>query len=629
MCAIALVIQGPAVAYEDGDPRETIATIDRSLAKAAELLRASKPEDAAAALAQANVTLATLKQEQLPDELRAQVERLGERLAAAERLIAKSRRAATKSPDAPVTKPPTNGKAGGDARSKQTAKTKGPARPKKPAKTLPVGPSFAAEIAPILMARCGNCHVRQSRGGLSMATFAALEKGAESGPVLRPGASDASRLVEMIASGAMPRGGGRVSPEELLAIARWIDAGALFDGADRTAPLANLRKPDALPKGLAKATGAESVQFNRDLAPLLVANCIGCHGGDQPTGQLRLETFGDLLKGGASGAAIEAGKPAESLLIKRLRGIDGERMPQEKPPLAEDAIKNFETWIREGAKFDGADPAEPLKVSVEALAAGRMSPVELAAKRLAQAQKIWRLAVPDEQAQELQTVNFIVLGNVSAARAAEIADLAEAERAKIAKFLKLDADAPLVKGSLVLFVFKRSFDYSEFVRMIDGREAPRGAMGHWRLQGSDAYACLAVPTDGDANLAARVAEQIAGAYLQSLNNVPAWFAAGAARAIAARVEPKNPLVKQWDAQLQHSTSGMADAFLSASVFDNETAAASYAFVRFLMTNLPRFQALAAALAAGDDFSQSLENTYRANARTLVELWLRRQAPGKN
>ena len=126
-----------------------------------------------------------------------------------------------------------------------------------------------------------------------------------------------------------------------------------------------------------------------------------------------------------------------------------------------------------------------------------------------------------------------------------------------------------------------------------------------------------------------MAEQIAGAYLQSLANVPAWFATGGARAIAARIEPKNALVKQWDAQLQEAASaGSADAFLSASVFDATTAANSYGFVRYLLTSPPRFQALVAALAEGGDFSSSVESIYRAKPRTLVELWLRRKAAGK-
>ena len=234
-CAIAieLLVSQPARAYDMGDVREVIGTIDKSLAKAGELIRAKKSQDAAAVLAEASATFAALNKGEVPDDLRAQVERLGERLTAAQRLVAKAQGADGKSASAKATRAAAPTNPVGDVPAKQAAKAKKSIKPKKPLKARTGGPSFIADVAPVLIARCGNCHVRQERGGLSMTTFASLEKGAKSGPVIRPGASDASRIVEVIASGAMPRGGGRVSPEELLAIARWIDAGAASDGADR------------------------------------------------------------------------------------------------------------------------------------------------------------------------------------------------------------------------------------------------------------------------------------------------------------------------------------------------------------------------------------------------------------
>ena len=155
-------------------------------------------------------------------------------------------------------------------------------------------------------------------------------------------------------------------------------------------------------EGLAKATGKESVQFARDLAPVLVANCTGCHSGDNPGGQLRLETFASLLQGGTSGKAIEADKPEESLLLKRIRGIDGDRMPLDKPPLPDEVIARFETWLKEGAKFDGSDATAPLRVMAEESLAGRLTHDELTTKRVAQAQKLWALAAPDEAAGQVR-----------------------------------------------------------------------------------------------------------------------------------------------------------------------------------------------------------------------------------
>lgn len=608
------------------NPRDAIAAVDRSLAQAGADFRAKRLTEAATALDEAKASLKTLDDADIPADLRPQVDRLQERVAAADRLIAKAR--------TPAAKPPPAAAKVADASKKkpdaplpaaQAAKAKKPPKSKKPVKA-PAGPSFISDVAPIFNAKCGNCHVRNARGGFSMASFAALEKGTKDGPVIRPGASRGSRLVEVLLSGDMPRGGGKIAPEELLTIGAWIDAGAQFDGIDRAAPLGQKSGGAGMPAGLVRSTGKESVQFNRDLAPVLAAQCLGCHAGDQPSGQLRMETFTGLLAGGATGKVIAADQPTgESLLLKRLRGVDGDRMPLEKPALPAETIAQFETWIKEGAKFDGADPAQPLKISVEEQLAGRLSHDELTAKRLTQAARIWQLAVPDEKPEQLQTANFILFGNVSTARLNEVGQLAEAERTKMIKLLRLDAGAPLVKGSLVVYVLKRSFDYSEFVRMVEERETPRGITGHVRAKGSDLYACLAAPSDADATLPALVAEQVAGGFLQGLGDVPAWFVVGGGRAIAARLEPKNPLTKQWEAELRElPVLAGADVFMSAAVFDPQTAARSFAFVKALSTNLGKLQSLIAALGAGRDFAQSMEDVYRTNTRALVERWLQKK-----
>ena len=75
--------------------------------------------------------------------------------------------------------------------------------------------SFTKQVAPVLVNRCGNCHVKRARGDLSMASYAQLIKGGKDGIVVQPGSGKGSRLYEVIESGDMPRGGGTVLPEEL------------------------------------------------------------------------------------------------------------------------------------------------------------------------------------------------------------------------------------------------------------------------------------------------------------------------------------------------------------------------------------------------------------------------------
>src|SRR5947207_1430010 len=80
------------------------------------------------------------------------------------------------------------------------------------------------------------------------------------------------------------------------------------------------------------------VDFNRDVKPLLAKNCFACHGPDdgQRKGGLRLDQRDGALKARKHGSAVVPGKPADSLLVQRLKSKDdGERMP---PPEAGDPL---------------------------------------------------------------------------------------------------------------------------------------------------------------------------------------------------------------------------------------------------------------------------------------------------
>lgn len=100
-----------------------------------------------------------------------------------------------------------------------------------------------------------------------------------------------------------------------------------------------------------------SVQFAKDVRPILSNHCWNCHGPDETTreGNLRLDVRDDALKGGESGlAAIVPGKPADSELLKRINSHDVDlQMPPAttKKPLAPDQIKTLSHWIEQGAPF--------------------------------------------------------------------------------------------------------------------------------------------------------------------------------------------------------------------------------------------------------------------------------------
>ncbi|MBL8795334.1 MAG: PSD1 domain-containing protein [Planctomycetia bacterium] len=106
--------------------------------------------------------------------------------------------------------------------------------------------------------------------------------------------------------------------------------------------------------------------FETKIRPVLVEHCYRCHSEEaEKAGKLkaglRLDSRAGLLKGGTSGPALSAGKPADSLLLKALRHEDGLRMPpREKLPAA--VIADFTAWIARGAP----DPRTGTTVAVAA-----------------------------------------------------------------------------------------------------------------------------------------------------------------------------------------------------------------------------------------------------------------------
>lgn len=103
----------------------------------------------------------------------------------------------------------------------------------------------------------------------------------------------------------------------------------------------------ALSCGVLSASGAPT--FAKDVAPILAANCAGCHSGAHPMGKLSLDSFGGLQTGGQGGPAILPGKSADSPLYRRITGAASPAMPMGGSRLADGEIEIIRKWIDAGA----------------------------------------------------------------------------------------------------------------------------------------------------------------------------------------------------------------------------------------------------------------------------------------
>src|SRR5438477_262692 len=92
--------------------------------------------------------------------------------------------------------------------------------------------------------------------------------------------------------------------------------------------------------------GGSVPRFEREVLPILQANCVTCHGEKLKKNGLDLRTLDSLLKGGESGPAIGQGAAKDSLLFQKI--LSGVMRPGDKK-LSAEKVGLIRRWIDSGA----------------------------------------------------------------------------------------------------------------------------------------------------------------------------------------------------------------------------------------------------------------------------------------
>ncbi len=206
---------------------------------------------------------------------------------------------------------------------------------------------------------------------------------------------------------------------------------------------------------LAAPIAAGEVDFERDVAPLLVRHCIGCHNESEPAGELDLSTSAKLLAGGESGApAVTPGDVEASYLIERVQA--GEMPPEGKgQPVPAADVKKLEAWIAAGASWPEGRVLSAFDLTTD-LRAGR---------------DWWSLAPPHrpavpkvEHAEQVRTpIDAFVIARLEQAG---LAPAREADRATFIRRASLDLlGLPPTRDEIEAFVADTSLDAYE--KLID------------------------------------------------------------------------------------------------------------------------------------------------------------------
>ncbi len=111
----------------------------------------------------------------------------------------------------------------------------------------------------------------------------------------------------------------------------------------------------------------KTVDYSRDVAPLLESRCYLCHGPQQQMKGLRLDRAEDALRGGESGAVIRPGDSSRSRLIQLVAGVIPDQvMPPGGKGLSSDEVGLLRAWIDQGARWPELDAdAGPEKARTE------------------------------------------------------------------------------------------------------------------------------------------------------------------------------------------------------------------------------------------------------------------------
>ncbi|WP_419187602.1 c-type cytochrome domain-containing protein [Stieleria bergensis] len=111
------------------------------------------------------------------------------------------------------------------------------------------------------------------------------------------------------------------------------------------------------------ASAEPEVDYAKDIYPILETHCLGCHNSDEADGELVMDDFAAMMRGGEKGVALTAGEPNSSRMFLMVSGkMDPVMPPEDAEGLSDEELKLMATWIEQGAK--GPSGPMPIKRSL-------------------------------------------------------------------------------------------------------------------------------------------------------------------------------------------------------------------------------------------------------------------------
>ena len=347
---------------------------------------------------------------------------------------------------------------------------------------------------------------------------------------------------------------------------------------------AGTMEPSTKADAAAPSGEAGAPSFRREIAPILVANCVGCHtgtGAGLARGKLSMASFEKLMAGGKRGKDIIPGDPDTSHLVLMIKGEETPKMPPNNGQRGFSAAagEKIEAWVKAGARLDaGLSATDPL--DKYAPSTGDLRRDELAKMKPEERDKLaeqtgrerWKKAtptVPDVTA----GAHFLAFGNLPGDRTTKLLKAMEAQYILTNKLLgspRSPALDPTEKISL--YIFKNQNTFVEFVRTIENQEVEAGEQARAKLNVEAPYLAAVDPANGgeevpmpkkgakkskkgddslggpERSLLGLLTEQLVTGAANRANKAPRWVALGLGAYASSLVEGGSPYYRRLRAE---------------------------------------------------------------------------------
>jgi hypothetical protein len=407
---------------------------------------------------------------------------------------------------------------------------------------------------------------------------------------------------------------------------------------------------------------SSGLSFARDVAPILVARCIGCHspgraGADR--GKFEMTTFAGLMKGSSRGRVIVPGQVAESRLLRRIRGDETPQMPQDGDPLEPELIAQIEWWVGRGARLDPElDPAAPIASYAASLSElrkaqlARLDPRERDRRVEAAGRDRWKQANPKVQPEVVAGSRFILFSKLPKDRAANLVKAMDGQYGQLRRMLGPSAVDWVQK--IGLYVFHDRNDFIEFIRTVENRSVDPGILVSAKLAIDEPYIAAVDPLRGQPeergsgprrrpgrgrpvsaasdgasarSLLGLLTEGLGEGAVLAHGSSPRWLAWGVGAYLGAQVEPGHPeffKLRETAARIYDNEGWPTKAAEALGETDrvstDEIRAVGFAIVEFLMSPPYRqhFPAFAQAMSRGPEkLDDALRDVFRVSREEFL------------